>query len=202
MPASQNLSVYLSQEMADEVAEAKEAGLIDPKEVVKAALLVALHPEQVQDTVSTQGEDHEHVVLLSGLVTQAAAAKDQLSEILTLDSPDGVEWAEVTAKVKLLMAEYRRLRALELEASQTDEPQPDVNTSNFISARAQDEYVNEPVTGRGHSGVPIVYELTFANTVDEFNGRLEVIQANNGWIQSHSENPDGSFSLLVAWPQS
>lgn len=71
--ATQNLTIYLPQDLADEVAAAKAAGTIDPKEVCKLALQEALKPTSSEGAFEDRGPERIRRTLSALLGSQDAS---------------------------------------------------------------------------------------------------------------------------------
>lgn len=191
MASNQNVSVYLDQELADEVEAAVKAGKLDKKEVVKAALRAHLHPEegapdsQGDATADTTQLDalREQLSQLSNVIDQAAEGKSKLTVALGITDSDP-DWDELAARAEFLVGVARA-------SEEVAHPLQGISVSNEGGIQSLSRTPD----------LETVYELSWASDFDSANAKVEVIKENGGWVQSVAPDADGNFLFLIAWPQ-
>lgn len=178
--ASNNLTTYLPDDLAQRVADAKDAGTLDIKTVVKDALERALDPTQPDsqgDEVSQDAEQlatvRAHLEAANNLLSEHSDDLQQISSALGLDGNDETSLDTILAMIKQMREHPLRTASVEEHAAD------------------------------GHSSTQgaTAYELRWAADETELQNNVDLINQYNGWLQSVAVDKDSRFLMLIAWPQ-
>lgn len=171
MPNNQNISIYLPQELADRVAEAKASGQFDPKIVCKDALEAALRgDEQLQPRETGDAPEPGSTERAEALTAQRTLG----GMLMVSDDGDAPIWVAIVDGVREL-----------IETHEVD--------------RAHAQLVGEALEGTTML-MQTAYELKYVPGALEATASIEAIQEAGGWIQSAASAVDGQILLLIAWP--
>jgi hypothetical protein len=175
--ANNNVNVYLDNDLAERVQQAKDAGTLDVKEVVKDALRMHLEggaPDHQGDDASGGATNDEMLASLGRLRDEAYA--DHQRDLHTISVALGLD-------------------------SDTREA-PSLETILDVIRELKDH----PLRVVDASAAPIIatagfdYELKWADSSDEVLNLVDVINEHNGKLRSVAKD-EGKFLVLIAWPK-
>lgn len=174
------LSVYLGQELADQVAQAKADGKFDPKDLCKQVL---------QDAV--EGKLPGAGVTDSGAELQQAQA--QVADYLGILTRSQEAWNLVAARLNVDLA----LPADEFTTtvlSRIDE----MRVAAAMGERAQ--HPAQVLDGAALPGSRADYVVHWLSTEEELLAQIDNLISQGGSVVSSAPAVDGRFFLLAAWP--
>lgn len=188
--ASNNISIYVNDELAQRLTDAKAEGRFDPKQVAKDALIAALDgPAPAGDSAEqetprfarelAQALGLEGDTSWSHLLTEV---KTMIENDLEVDALHKTQWREV-------------IDALGLEGEE--------NTTLEYVVGAIKELRQNPLVqvASGDGSQHTLYDVVWAESPIELQARIDSINAQGGWLQSIAPDKDDRYLLLIAWPQ-
>jgi len=177
---SNNLTVYLNDELATRVAEAREKGDLDPKIVVKEALESALdgHDQPSDDSVDA----------ISSLREQLETVRSHLDAANTIISEHATDLDRIAEQLRLSGSEPTSIESILASIEQLR------NTPTFIGS-------GEATAPHSLLIVRVEYETQTVSNETALLALLDVINEQEGQLVSIASMSDGGFLVAIGWTQ-
>lgn len=176
---SNNLTVYLNDELATRVAEAREKGDLDPKIVVKEALESALDGhDQLGDSVDT----------ISDLREQLETVRSHLDAANTIISAHATDLDRIAERLRLSGSEPTSIESILTTIEELR------NTPMFVGS-------GDATAPHSLLIVRVEYETQTVSNETALLALLDVINEQEGQLVSIASMSDGGFLVAIGWTQ-
>lgn len=179
---SPSVSVYLGDELATRVAEAKEAGLFEPKDVCKQALEKALDPAETP----ADGEPSDEAARVEGFLRQIAQLEEVIGDFQRAwtDILQGLDLNPALTGQEAIDAVLEAIKGLKTDPWGSVAAEAVEGTALTIASQRPDAE----------------FTTSWSDDQEQLTNRLDLVREQGGWPVSVAVDSKDRILLLAAWP--